>query len=92
MAMRHRRFLIKLNRRIRDSVCVVCGKHSELDVGPDLFTSEGEHVCSDCGREGAPELTALLGLAKAAEHYIAVIFESADRAAVEDFDYGETAK
>jgi hypothetical protein len=84
--MSHRRFLIKLNRRIRDSICAVCRKTSELDVGPDLFTSEGGHVCSDCGREAAPELAALLGLAKAAEHYIAVIFESADRGTPEDLD------
>ena len=84
--MSHPRFLIKLNRRIRDSVCAVCGRTSELDVGPELFTSEGEHVCSECGRDAAPELTALLGLANAAEHYIAVIFESADRAAPEDLD------
>lgn len=84
--MSHSRFIIKLNRRIRDSICVACGKTSELDVGPDLFTSEGGYVCSECGRETAPELTALLGLAKAAEHYIAVIFDSADRAAPEDFD------
>lgn len=84
--MSHRRFLIKLNRRVRDSVCTVCGKTSELDVGPDLFTAEDGYVCSDCGREAAPELTALLGLAKAAEHYIAVIFESADRAAPEDLE------
>ena len=84
--MSHRRFLIKLNRRIRDSACAVCGNISEVDVGPDLFTSEGRYVCSDCGRESAPELTALLGLANAAEHYIAVIFESADRAAPEDLD------
>jgi DNA-directed RNA polymerase subunit RPC12/RpoP len=80
VAMSHRQFLIKLNRRIQDSVCVVCWKSSELDVGPELFTSEGGHVCPECGREVAPELAALLGLAKAAEHYIAVIFESADRA------------
>ena len=78
--MSHRRFLIKLNRRLRESVCAVCGKTSELDGGPELFTSDGAHVCSNCGREAAPELTAPLGLAKAAEHYIAVIFESADRA------------
>ena len=84
--MSHRRFIIKLNRRIKDSVCAVCGKTSELDVGPDLFTSDGGHVCSACGRDTAPELSALLGLAKAAEHFIAVIFESADRAAPEDFD------
>ena len=82
--MSHRRFLIKLNRRFRNSVCAVCGKTSELDVGPDLFTSEGEHVCSDCGREAAPELTALIGLANAAEHYIAVIFELGDRPAHEE--------
>jgi hypothetical protein len=73
------RFLIKLNRRVRHSDCVVCGKTSELDVGPGLFTSEGGHVCLGCGREAAPELTALLGLAQAAEHYIAVIFELGDR-------------
>jgi hypothetical protein len=73
------RFLIKLNRRVRHSDCVVCGKTSELDVGPGLFISEGGHVCLGCGREAAPELTALLGLAKAAEHYIAVIFELGDR-------------
>jgi hypothetical protein len=84
--MSHRRFLIKLNRRVGDSICAVCGKTSELDVGPDLFTSEGGHVCPDCSREAAPELTALLGLAKAAEHYIAVIFESADRFAPEDLE------
>ncbi len=84
--MSYRRFLIKLNRRIRDHVCAACGKTSEVDVGPDLFTSDGEYICSDCGREFAPELTALLGLAKAAEHYIAVIFESADRFAPEDLD------
>ena len=84
--MSYSRYFIKLNRRIRDSVCVVCRKTSELDVGPELFTSEGEHVCSNCGREVAPELTALLGLAKAAETYFAVIFESADRAAPDDLD------
>jgi DNA-directed RNA polymerase subunit RPC12/RpoP len=84
--MSHRRFLIKLNRRLRNSICAVCGKTWELDVGPDLFTAEGGHVCSDCGREVAPELAALLGLAKAAEHYIAVIFESADRATPEDLE------
>jgi hypothetical protein len=84
--MGHCRFLIRLNRRVGDSVCAVCGKTSELDVGPDLFTSEGGHVCSACGREAAPELAALLGVAKAAEHYIAVIFESADRFAPEDLD------
>ena len=83
------RFFIKLNRRIRDSVCAVCGKTSELDVGPDLFSSEGGHVCADCGREAAPELAALLGLAKAAEHYIAVIFESADRVAPEDLEHSD---
>ena len=82
--MSHRRFHIKLNRRVVDSVCVVCGKTSGLDVGPELFSSEGGHVCSDCGREAAPELAALLGVAKAAEHYTAVIFESADCPARED--------
>jgi hypothetical protein len=84
--MTHHRFLIKLNRHIQDAVCVVCGKTLELDLGPELFTSEGGHVCSGCGREAAPELAALLGVAKAAEHYIAVIFESADRPAPEDFE------
>ena len=64
----------------------MCGKTSELDLGPDLFTLQGAHVCSDCGREAAPELTALLGLAKAAEHYIAVIFESAERPDPDDFE------
>ena len=84
--MSDRRFLIKLNRRVRDSICALCAKTSEVDVGPDLFTSEGAHVCSGCGRDAAPELSALLGLAKAAEHYIAVIFECADRPAAEDVD------
>lgn len=84
--MSHRRFLIKLNRRAGDSACAVCGKTSELDIGPTLITSEGGQVCLNCGREAAPELTALLGLAKAAEHYIAVIFESADRPAAEDLE------
>jgi hypothetical protein len=84
--MIQRRFLIKLNRRLRDSACNVCGKTSELNVGPNLFTSEGAYVCSACGREAAPELTALLGLAKAAEQYIAVIFESDDRFAPEDLE------
>ena len=84
--MSHQRFLIKLNRRYGDSVCAMCGKTSELDIGPELFTSEGGRVCSDCGREAAPELTALLGLAKAAELYIAVVFESADRFTPEDLE------
>jgi len=84
--MNHRRFLIKLNRRVGNSVCAVCGKTSELNIGPDLFTSEGVHVCLDCGREAAPELTAMLGLAKAAEQYIAVIFESDDRITPEDLE------
>jgi hypothetical protein len=84
--MSSHRFLIKLNRRFGDSVCAVCEKTLELDVGPNLFTWDGGHVCSDCGRAGAPELTALLGLAQAAEHYIAVIFESADHAVPEDLD------
>lgn len=84
--MRQLRFLIKVNRRFGDSECAICGRSSELGVGPELFTSEGGHVCSECGREVAPKLTALLGLAKAAEHYIAVIFESDDRLAPEDLD------
>jgi hypothetical protein len=84
--MGHHRFLIKLNRRFNGSVCAVCGKTLQLDVGPSLFTSDGGHVCPDCGRDRAPELTALLGLAQAAEHYIAVIFESADHAVAEDLD------
>jgi len=84
--MKHLRFFIKVNRRVGDSVCVICGRTSELDVGPELFTSEGGHVCSGCGREVAPKLTALLGLAKAAENYIAVIFEADDRLAPEDLD------
>ncbi|HSE18811.1 MAG TPA: hypothetical protein VLB46_17265 [Pyrinomonadaceae bacterium] len=73
------RFLIKLNRRAAHSDCIVCGKTAELEVGPELFTAEGGHVCLGCGREAAPELAALLGVAKAAEHYIAVIFELGDR-------------
>lgn len=81
-----RRFVVKLNRRVREAVCAVCGKTSELEVGPDLFNAEGEYVCSPCARELAPELAALLGLAKAAEHYIAVIFESGDRPAPEDLE------
>jgi hypothetical protein len=84
--MSHSRFLIRLNRRFGDSLCAICNKPLELDTGPHLFTSEGGHVCSDCGRELAPELAALLELAKAAEHYVAVIFESADRGAPEDLD------
>lgn len=84
--MSHLRFIIKINRRVGDSVCIICGKISQLDVGPDLFTSDGGHVCSECGREAAPKLTALLGVAKAAEHYIAVIFESDDRLVPEDLD------
>ena len=80
------RFLIKLNRRVGCSECAICGKPSELEVGPDLLTSEGRHVCSGCGRDVAPELTALLGLAKAAEHYIAVIFELGDRDPAEDLE------
>ncbi len=84
--MSHLRFLIKINRRVGDSVCATCGKTFEMEVGPELFTSEGAHVCIDCGREAAPKLIALLGLAKAAEHYIAVIFQADDRLAPEDID------
>jgi hypothetical protein len=84
--MNHLRFLIKVNRRVGDSLCNICGKTSALEIGPDLFTSDGGHVCTECGLEAAPKLTALLGLAKAAEHYIAVIFESDDRLVPEDLD------
>lgn len=84
--MSHLRFIIKVNRRVGNAVCIICGKTSQLEVGPDLFTSDGGHVCSECGGEAAPKLTALLGLAKAAEHYIAVIFESDDRLVPEDLD------
>jgi len=84
--MNRHQFRIKLNRRVDHSVCAVCGKTSEVEVGPDLFTAEGEHVCLNCGRENAPELTALLGLSKAAEHYIAVIFELGDRPDSEDVE------
>ena len=82
--MNQRRFLIGLNRREGGCACVVCGETWELEVGPALFTPEGGHVCADCGREAAPELAALLGLARAAELYAAVIFESADRPAPPD--------
>ena len=84
--MSHRQFLIKLNQRVRDSACVICERTSEVDVGPDLFTSDGGYVCSKCGCESAPELAALLQLAKSAEHYIAVIFELGDRPPSEDLE------
>jgi hypothetical protein len=83
--MSHRQFFIKLNQHISESACGICGKASEVDIGPELFTSEG-YVCSKCGRESAPELAALLELAKSAEHYIAVIFELGDRPPSEDLE------
>ena len=83
----HHRFVIKLNRRVGNSVCVVCGKTSELEVGPGIFTSStDEHVCLDCGRAEAPELAALLALVRAAENYVTVLLESADHFSPEDLE------
>jgi hypothetical protein len=79
-AISHHHFVIKMNRRVGTFFCGPCGKPLDPEVGPELFTSPaGEYVCLDCGRAKAPELAALLAVARAAENYIAEIFESADR-------------
>ena len=78
--------LIKLNRRLRHSDCAVCGKTSELNIGPELFTADGRYVCAGCGARTAPELTALLGVAAAAERYVAFLFEMGDQDDVEELD------
>jgi hypothetical protein len=78
--------LIKLNRRLRHSDCAVCDQTSELNIGPELFTADGRYVCAGCGAKTAPELTALLGVAAAAERYVAFLFEMGDQDDVEDRD------
>jgi hypothetical protein len=76
-----------LNRKLADARCAVCSKPIEADVGPQLFLAEKrELICYECGDDEAPELTALLRLAEAAQSYIAVILESADRVTLEDLE------
>jgi hypothetical protein len=76
-----------LNRKLADARCAVCSKAVEADVGPQLFLTENrELICYECGDVEAPELTALLRLAEAAQSYIAVILESADRVTLEDLE------
>ena len=77
--MVHSEFLIKLNRSVTTSTCAICGKTSERNIGPELFTVAGEPVCLGCGQNAEPELAALLMLGRKAEDYIATLLESSDR-------------
>src|SRR5262249_14497948 len=46
----------------------LCGKPTELEAGPQLrLLQGGRPVCPGCGRQAAPELAALVGLASTAE-------------------------
>jgi ribosome-binding protein aMBF1 (putative translation factor) len=48
--------------------CGLCGRQTKSGPGPELFVAESAApVCRDCGRNVAPELTALLGLGQVAE-------------------------
>ena len=48
--------------------CALCGKPNPQTAGPRLVVVEtGQPVCSGCGRQTAPALAALAGLANAAE-------------------------
>ncbi len=82
-----RRFAIMLNRKLADARCAICSKAVEADIGPQLFlTEDRELICCECGETEAPELAALLRLAEAAQSYVAVLLESADRVTLEDLD------
>lgn len=81
------RCAIMLNRELADARCAICSKAVEADAGPQLFLAEKrELICCECGEAEAPELAALLRLAEAAQSYLAVILESADRLTPEDLD------
>ena len=82
-----RRCAIMLNRKSADAHCAICSKAIEADIGPQLFLAENrELICYECGDAEAPELAALLRFAEAAQSYVAVILESADRVTLEDLD------
>ena len=50
------------------SPCGVCGRRTPVARGPQLGVAETlEPVCRDCGRKHAPDLAALVELARAAE-------------------------
>ena len=50
------------------ATCGLCGETCTAPAGNQFFVDESdEPVCARCGREHAPELTALLGFANAAE-------------------------
>lgn len=77
--------VIKLNRRIGSVNCTLCQREFEPDPGPELYTEVPRgHVCRHCARHAAPELVALLALAKASECYMDALLLWADKSEPED--------
>jgi hypothetical protein len=59
---------IKLEPCAAGDDCGLCGKRVEAAGGPRLFVEDStEPVCRDCGKQHAPNLVALLDLARVAE-------------------------
>jgi hypothetical protein len=56
---------IKLNNCASNDPCVLCGKRTDPEVGPELFL-EGTWalVCYECGDKHAPELVKLIMLGR----------------------------
>ncbi len=63
---------IKLNNIITNNPCVICDARTD-QTGIDLFLADTwKPVCMECGVKHAPELTALLYLARAADSFAAM--------------------
>src|SRR5918994_1391770 len=56
---------IKLNNCASKDPCVLCGKRTDPEVGPELFL-EGTWalICYECGDKHAPELVKLIMLGR----------------------------
>lgn len=68
-----KRLAIKLNNIITNDPCAICGARTDPN-GIDLFLADTwELVCMECGRKHAPELTAFLEMATAAESFAAMV-------------------
>ena len=75
-----RELAIKVSHVTTVTACALCGKETEPNEGPDLFTSDTwETVCWTCGKERAPQLVSLLMLGVSAESYtMSVLGEGED--------------
>lgn len=59
---------IKMNDSIAPSLCPLCGRETNPNIGPELTLAVNTQVvCHDCGRDQAPALVTMLELASIAE-------------------------